>query len=103
MAGHPSKMALSEKIRRHAPLSQPAFEAMRLLPIPLQLEFLRRYYGVSQTELAAHLSIKQGYLSRLEKEGTDHLLSQYERIARALQARIGLCPKMVPTEPSVRE
>ncbi len=68
-------------------------EALVQLPVPLQLAYLRRHYGISQLEVAEQLKVKQSYASRLEKEGSDHLFSNYERLAELLRCRLVLIPK----------
>ena len=69
------------------------FQAMAEVPLPVQLGLLRRLRGLSQVRLASQLHIKQSYLSRLEVQGSDHLLRQYELVAKALGARVALLPR----------
>lgn len=69
------------------------FEELEKAPLPLQLAILRRLLGVTQVQMAAKLHVKQGYVSKLEKPGSDHLLSNYERAARLLHGRLAIIPK----------
>lgn len=83
---------IARKIKEKGPFSQDLLDGLRELSLPLQLAFLRRYYKITQGELAAVLNIKQAYLSRLEDEPSRHLLSHYVRVAEALGARIAMLP-----------
>ncbi len=69
------------------------FQAMAEVPLPVQLSLLRRLQGFSQVRLASRLRMKQSYLSRLEIQGSGHLLRQYEEVAKALGARVALLPR----------
>ena len=62
-------------------------------PLPLQLAILRRLRGVTQEKLAGRLRVRQGYVSKLEKPGSDHLVSNYERAARLLHGRLAIIPE----------
>lgn len=47
----------------------------------------------------AKLCVKQRYISKLEKPGSDHLLSKYERAARLLHGHLAIIPdgaKVIP-------
>ena len=66
------------------------FDSYAKTPLPLQLAVLRSLEGMSQGALSKKIGVKQAYLSRLEHESGDHLISQYERAAKALGARLVL-------------
>lgn len=75
------------------------FEELARIPLPLQLALLRRLYGVTQEKMAARLHVRQEYVSRLEKPGSDHLLSNYEKAVKSLNGRLAIIPanaKVVP-------
>lgn len=68
------------------------FEEMAKAPLPLQLALLRRLKGVTQEKMAAKLHVKQAYISKLEKPGSDHLFSNYEKAARMLHGHLAIIP-----------
>jgi DNA-binding XRE family transcriptional regulator len=68
------------------------FEELRRRPLPVQFRLLRKFLGLSQAELARSLGLKQTHISRLEKDGSDHLLSLYERAAGKLGAHVAIVP-----------
>jgi len=75
------------------------YEEFAKAPVPLQLAILRRLRGVSQEDIAGRLHLKQAQISRLEREGSDHLLSTYEKVARTLHSKVMIVPdhfKVVP-------
>ena len=76
-------------------LSEDSLDALIQLPLPFQVAFLRRSYGTSQNTMAEGLNIKQAQMSLLEQEKTDHLVSQYQKIAAFLNCRLALIPKNV--------
>src|SRR5690242_2200237 len=84
--------SIAVKVRTAPALSQELLDATRELPLPLQLSFLRRYYKITQGELAAALGIKQAYFSRLEEDAGNHLMSHYAEVAKALGVRIVVLP-----------
>ena len=57
-----------------------------------QFAELRKRLGKTQEQVADLLSLKQPHISRLEKPGSDHRTSLYQRAANALGARIALIP-----------
>ncbi|MBI3564959.1 MAG: helix-turn-helix transcriptional regulator [Elusimicrobia bacterium] len=69
------------------------FEELSRRPLPVQVALLRRLLGMSQHELAVAMGMRQTHVSRLEKAGSDHLLSLYERAAVKLGARVALIPE----------
>ena len=76
-------------------------DALIQLPIPLQVSFIRQHCKIAQAKLAERLKIRQAYLSKLEKIGMDHLLSNYEKIAEAMGCRLAIVPRsarIVPRE-----
>jgi DNA-binding phage protein len=68
------------------------FEELSRRPLPVQLALLRRLKGLTQAQLADEMGLKQTHVSRLEKTGSDHLLSAYLRAAQALGARLAMVP-----------
>jgi DNA-binding XRE family transcriptional regulator len=68
------------------------YEELAKAPLPLQLAILRRLHGVTQEKMAAKLHVKQAYISKLEKPGTDHLFSNYEKAARMLHGHLMIIP-----------
>jgi len=83
---------VAEKVASGIPFSEGFLEALREASLPLQMAMLRRHYNIPQLELANELHVKQAYLSRLEREGTDHLVGQYLQAAEKLKARLVLVP-----------
>ena len=83
---------IQSRIQSAPPLAQALLDALAVLPLPLQLSTLRRYYKITQEELAVCLKIPQTNLSRLEKEGRGHSLKLYERMADILRARVIISP-----------
>ncbi|OGR86926.1 MAG: hypothetical protein A3A86_06570 [Elusimicrobia bacterium RIFCSPLOWO2_01_FULL_60_11] len=74
-------------------------EELAKAPLPLQLAILRRIRGFTQEKMAAGLHVKQAYISKLEKLGSNHLVRNYEKAARMLHGRIAIIPegmKLVP-------
>lgn len=68
------------------------FEELMRRPLPVQLALLRKLLGMTQEELGRALHLKQTHISRLEKSGSDHLLSLYTRAAQKLRARLAFIP-----------
>jgi len=62
-------------------------------PLPVQLGLLRKMAGYTQNQLATHAKLPQSFVSKLEKLGSDHRLSVYERIARLIHGRIVIIPE----------
>ncbi|MBI4370837.1 MAG: helix-turn-helix transcriptional regulator, partial [Elusimicrobia bacterium] len=73
-----------KRLKEDSEYAEAYFEELGKAPLPLQLAILRRLNGVTQEKLAAKLHVKQTYVSKLEKPGSDHLFSNYERAARLL-------------------
>ena len=74
-------------------------EELGKAPMSLQLAILRRIRGFTQEKMAATLHVKQAYISKLEKPGSDHLISNYARAARMLHGHLAIIPegmKLVP-------
>ena len=69
------------------------FEELVERPLAVQVSVLRRMRGISQVQLAARLHVTQSFLSKLEKEGSDHLVSLYERLAKLLKGRLAIIPE----------
>lgn len=72
--------------------AQSYFEEMAKVPLPLQLALLRRLNGFTQENMASRLHVKQAYISKLEKPGSDHLFSNYEKAARMLHGHLAIIP-----------
>ena len=69
------------------------FEDLAERPLVAQLSILRRMGGMSQVQLAALLKVPQSFVSKLEKTGTDHRMSVYELLAKALHVRLAFIPE----------
>lgn len=69
------------------------FAELSTRPLPVQAALLRRLTGMTQEKLARGLGLRQTHVSRLEKEGSDHRLSLYRRVAEQLGARLVMVPK----------
>lgn len=82
-----------KRLREDPNYAESYFEEMAKAPLPLQLALLRRLKGVTQEKMAAKLHVKQAYISKLEKPGTDHLFSNYEKAARMLNGHLAIIPE----------
>jgi DNA-binding XRE family transcriptional regulator len=81
-----------QRLKEDPVYAEAYFEELAKAPLPLQLSILRRLNGVTQEKMAAKLHVKQAYISKLEKPGSDHLFSNYERAARMLHGRLAIIP-----------
>lgn len=81
-----------KRLKKDPEYAEAYFEEMAKAPLPLQLAVLRRLNGVTQEKMAAKLHVKQAYISKLEKPGSDHLFSNYEKAARMLHGRLTIIP-----------
>lgn len=68
------------------------FEELLTRPLPVQMALMRKYLGLSQEEVAKRVGLKQTHISRLEKSGSDHLLSLYKKVAEKLGAHLAIVP-----------
>lgn len=75
------------------------FKELMTRPLPLQLTLLRKFLGMTQEQLARSIHLKQTHISRLEKVGSDHLLSLYKRVAEKLGAHIAIVPENMAVIP----
>jgi DNA-binding XRE family transcriptional regulator len=91
-----------KRIAEDSDFAEAFFEELSERPLSVQLAFLRRMNGHSQMKLATRLRINQGFLSRLEKEGSDHLISFYEKLAKLMHARLALIPEGYRILPPLR-
>jgi hypothetical protein len=80
-------------IKEDAGFAADYFEALAERPLPVQLATLRRLCGITQDKMAARLHVRQAYVSKLEKLGSDHLVSNYEKAARFLHGRLAIIPE----------
>jgi DNA-binding XRE family transcriptional regulator len=62
-------------------------------PLAVQVAMLRRFRGLSQVELAARLHVTQSFLSKLEKEDSNHLVGLYEKLAKLLNGKLAIVPE----------
>ena len=81
-----------EKVRSDPEFAKAFFEAYLKESIPLQVTLLRTLAGIPQVKLAKKLRIKQTHLSRLEKDGSDHVISIYKKMGNLLNAKLALIP-----------
>jgi hypothetical protein len=93
MSARQTVEAIERKIKAASPMSKELREAMFELPLPHQLAFLRRYYKIPQSEIAAALDVTQGFFARLEKTTKPHLMPHYVKAADLLGARVLLMPR----------
>ncbi len=84
---------VEKRLKKDTEYAAAYLEEVGKAPLPLQLAILRRLRGVTQEKLAARLRVRQGYISKLEKLGSDHLLSNYEKAARILHGRLAIIPE----------
>lgn len=75
------------------------FEELMTRPLPVQLALLRKFLGLTQEELAEAIGLRQTHVSRLEKVGSDHLLSLYQRVASKLGAHLAIVPSSMAIVP----
>ena len=95
----PLSKDIRESIKKDPEYAKEFFEAISDEPLPVQIALLRRVSGISQEDVASRLHVKQTHVSRLEKKGSDHLLSTYEKLAKILRSKIIVVPehyKVVP-------
>jgi DNA-binding XRE family transcriptional regulator len=88
-----------KRIEGDSEFSDVFFEELVERPLSVQLSMLRKLNGISQVQLANRARLKQSFLSKLEKEDSDHLISVYEKVAKILQCRLALIPegsKVIP-------
>lgn len=81
-----------KELREDPKFAKAFFEAYIRESVPLQAMLLRTLGGISQAQLADKLGVKQTHLSRLEKDGSDHVISVYEKLGRLLHAKLALIP-----------
>ncbi len=74
-------------------LSKNILEALLEIPLPLQCAFLRKHLGITQESIAKQLKIKQTFISALESDGRDHLLSHYEKLVQILGCKLAVVPR----------
>lgn len=84
-----------ERIRKDSEFATLFFEDLSERPISVQFAILRRLRGLSQEKIASQLHRKQNYISKLEKVGEDHLISQYEKAVKLLHGRLAIIPEGV--------
>lgn len=83
-----------QRLKSDPAFAEAFFESYAATPLPLQLTVLRSFEGLSQGALSDKVGMKQAYVSRLEHEDGDHLVSQYARAAKVLKARLVLVPSL---------
>ncbi len=82
-----------KRIKEDSAFAEIYFEELSERPLSAQFAILRRLQGVTQEQAATKLHWKQAHVSKLEKEGSDHLISNYEKLARFLHGRLAIIPK----------
>lgn len=90
---------VEKRLKNDPEYAESYMEELAKAPLPLQLAILRRLRGVTQAKMAAKLHVKQAYISKLEKPGSDHLLSNYAKAARMLNGHLAIIPndaRLVP-------
>lgn len=83
---------VERRLRKDPEYAEAYLEELANAPLPLQLAILRRLRGVTQEKMATRLHVKQAYISKLEKPGSDHLLSNYQKAARILNGHLAIIP-----------
>ena len=74
---------LKQKLEKNPEFAEAYFEELSEETIPVQLALLRRLSGLSQESIAAKLHVRQSYVSRLEKKGSDHPIKHLSKTGRA--------------------
>ena len=82
-----------KRLQEDPEFAEAFFEELMERPLPVQLGILRRLVGISQAQLASRFKVTQAYLSKLEKEGSDHLISAYAKLAKLLHGRLAIIPE----------
>ena len=88
----PVDSGLIARLKRDSRFAKAFFEAYMEASVPIQAALLRTMLGVTQAELAQKLGVKQTHFSRLEKDGTNHKIAIYGKIAKQLGGRIAILP-----------
>jgi len=91
-AASPFDRDVENRLKADPQYAEAYFAELAQAPLPLQLAIMRRLRGVTQEKMAAKLHVKQAYVSKLEKMGSDHLVSTYERAARMLHGHLAIIP-----------
>ena len=84
---------LLKRIKEDPAFAEAYFENLSELPLSAQFALLRRLYGITQEAIASKLRIRQGHVSKLERKGSNHHLSQYEKVAKVLRFRLAVLPE----------
>jgi len=88
-------LEIRKRILTSGSMSAERVEAMRELPLPLQLALVRRHYKITQSQLAAALGTTQGLYSRLENKNYKAELRHYQAVAKIMMMRVSfLLPKL---------
>jgi ribosome-binding protein aMBF1 (putative translation factor) len=82
-----------KRLKEDRAFAEAFFEELIERPLAVQVSMLRRLRGISQVELAAQLHITQSYLSKLEREDSDHLVGIYEKLAKQLKGKLAIIPE----------
>src|SRR5262249_27802945 len=90
--GSPFERDTWKRIAQDPGFAEEFFGELMERPLQVQISMLRKTRGLSQVDLAKQLQVTQSFLSKLEKEGSDHLVSLYERIAKILDGRLAIIP-----------
>jgi transcriptional regulator with XRE-family HTH domain len=91
-ATSPFDRDIGKRLKEDPEYAAAYLEELAKAPLPLQLAILRRLRGMTQEKMAAKLHVNQAYISKLEKPGSDHLLSNYERAVRMLHGHLAIIP-----------
>lgn len=89
----PISRDIRENIKKDPEYAREFYEAISDESLPVQMALIRRVSGISQEDVASRLHVKQTHVSRLERTGSDHLLSTYEKMAKILRSKIVIVPK----------
>ena len=97
--GSPFDQDVANWIKEDPEFAASYYEELAKTPVPLQLAILRRLRGVTQEKMAAKLHVRLAHVSKLEKPGRSHLLSNYEKAVKLLHGHLAIVPagaKIVP-------
>jgi DNA-binding XRE family transcriptional regulator len=82
-----------KRVEEDREFSEAFFDELVQRPLPVQVSLIRRLRGISQVQLAALLHVTQSFLSKLEKEDSDHLIGIYVRLAKLLKGKLAIVPE----------
>ena len=82
-----------EVLRKNPAIATEYDRQVSELPVPTQLAIMRLRRGLTQSDVAKILRVKQPHVARAERADHDSKISSLEAQARAIQCRIMLVPE----------